>query len=329
MKCSDAILSLLLLAIMVTSSMTDIHAGLVKNKPLLILAVIGVLIHFISQADLHSWSVCCLLMTIMACFLYGCHIVAAGDSKLLIALACCFPSWFSYSLWFPTIAIPFLAFVFGSCFILGKAIRTIIQKHAWQTVRFPKSFFLQILATFAFSTTLSLVLSLVPIPHGFGMDIMVFLFSCIAIRWQHRLSPKIIASSGIASGIVDILLYLRFPALFSLKKTLAVLAVPFTYEAIHQLTGPFCYEVVPIRDLQPGMILSLESVLRFQDIAQIAEKTSEDVRCRLSTEDIFLIQKKKNQSGRPCTIVKKEPFAISISLGTLFTGIYLFLGVPQ
>ena len=87
------------------------------------------------------------------------------------------------------------------------------------------------------------------------------------------------------------------------------------------------YEIIPTSNVEKGMILSLETSLLFSNskVKGLPNPSTEDLRSRLTEEAQSIRRWEKSKYGvSEVKIVRKMPFAIFISLGTL---VFIFLGV--
>ena len=118
-------------------------------------------------------------------------------------------------------------------------------------------------------------------------------------------------------------------ALFSLNDIWIYLVIALLF-VLRQLIARYNYKNIPISEVKPGMIPSAANVAMMapSGIPGLPTGTTEDLRCKLSVENIAAIKKwyTKNKNFQTVTIVRKIPFAIFISMGYC---LFIFLGLIQ
>jgi hypothetical protein len=91
---------------------------------------------------------------------------------------------------------------------------------------------------------------------------------------------------------------------------------------VSEIAEKYNYKTIPTEDVKSGMVLSYGTILMFQPskVKGLPTYTTEDIRSRISGDEAERIVRWKNSKyGRPMiTIVRKIPFAIFITMGTIF-----------
>ena len=92
MKLCEILLMSIILVLGIVVIVTDFHAGVIKNKVLLVAIVFGVIINliyitFFAKNFLLVYLLNWFAVSLISVLLYAFHFWAAGDSKLMITLA--------------------------------------------------------------------------------------------------------------------------------------------------------------------------------------------------------------------------------------------------
>ena len=81
------------------------------------------------------------------------------------------------------------------------------------------------------------------------------------------------------------------------------------------------YKIIKTEDIKCGMVLSYTTVMSFSKsrVTGLPKTTTEDIRSRISDDEVNSILRWKNSKygSDTITIVRKIPFAIFISIGTI------------
>ena len=131
-----------LLALCINSSISDIKKGVVKNYTILIAIGAGIVLNaiewiFISSEYILVQIINILIVFILSILLYAFHIWAAGDCKLMFAIAVLIPYDLYLTIenqWFSLIFVLAFSFAFSYLFLIGDSIYSgIKRKHVIST----------------------------------------------------------------------------------------------------------------------------------------------------------------------------------------------------
>lgn len=330
----------LLCILCIYASVSDIRQGIIKNTVVFMAAVIGLLLDAVGWILFDSTNIIAQIMNITAVsavslLLYGLHIWAGGDCKLMIAIAVLVP----YELYVPiygrknTLALV-IAVIFGLSYLFLVADSVILRlrgkrradKRTLQTQfktvlwRWACSvayiLFINQLLAWIFPETISdfqILLWVINI-------CIVFIVSGFSVLQRKSLVCTVVALEIVAQIV------LHQQILSKIMVINYVFAVFFILLRI--LIDAYNYETIATADVQKGMILSSATTMLFihSKVKGLPGISSEDLRSRLTEEEAASVRRWES-SKYGCTtvqIVRKIPFAIFISIGTMA---FLAIGV--
>lgn len=313
------------------ATITDLKRGQISNKLLALFLAMGIvidLIYYYANAFLlQTFVINVGLMIIASLLLYFTHIWAAGDSKLVIVISILYPVRFtiSNSGFLLEVLIPAYAFVCSFVFLIADSV--------YQTVRRKES------------------LSVETILLKVKKNIWSYLASCIYVLTFLKIEILIENNYDMKLGLWKILLNISFLAIISAVRVLknkyvvffvavvsiSVSAISGIWEINLQRIGYYAlvvllmiiksyieqynYEDIDVNELKPGQILSMGSsiVINQYKMDNLPNISTEDMRSRLTDTEVdavkLLAERKKDL--KYITIVRKIPFAIFISIGTI------------
>ena len=326
----------ILMALVGAASYTDVKFGIIPNRMLMCAMGTGIVVNLVysfvtSGAYLTEYLSNVALLSVFALLLYALRLWAAGDSKLLIAVAFCLPGRF-LTFWdigmFASFSIVAIAFITAFIFVLGESVVLGIRNQdlfkslpAFDFPRYACSYLFTVAATTVFFVLFQRIVPRVFAEHGFmlmAVDLVVVLV-LMQLRNRFQLRTLWVAAAVmwvavlalIFSGNVVVLPHLN---LFAWALTLLV-----SFACV--LAGKYGYQEVPTSTVQAGMILSAGTVLSFRlsRVKGLPSGLSEDLTCRLSGDEAASVRRwERSAHGKPCvTIVRKLPFALFIGIGTV------------
>lgn len=329
----ECMLILLVAGCGVLASYQDLKTGLIPNRLLISFFVPGVLVQIL-YCFLGGWEYLpvylanlCFISLVALC-LYGFHFWAAGDSKLLICLTILYPAGLYFSedgSLFPGILILMCIFLIAYGYLIIDSIIALARKEKQYHSRFHMKDFIQsvknYLLCFLYLSLFEVVIQRVMGAYFYENQLAVH-FLCIFValmiydirylRKWYCLFPAIVVN-------IVLLIYSGIPQVS--WKSYLYLAVALV---LRYLIGGYNYQDIPTRDVKKGTILSLGSVLLFQNsrVKGLPMATTEDMRSRLSEEEAEAVRRwADSKSGQErITIVRKIPFAVFI-----FSGVVVFL----
>ena len=324
----------------IVSSVTDIRKGIVPNRFVLVAGCLGALINILnwwiidaSYIDLQLANIG--VVWLISGLLYFFHIWAGGDCKLMMSLAVILP----YKYYAPVMRdsvtlISVLAFTFIISYgylivdsiIYAKKNKRVIEKN--KLVDGIKKFLVRWITCISYITLADqlLLMAFKPLIIRFGWLLSVVnICILLLVTGIKRLNQKNIVICVLVAGILAKLFFKQplFSRMMIINYTLVILFV-----VLRLFIDEYNYEIIPTSNVEKGMILSLETSLLFSNskVKGLPNPSTEDLRSRLTEEEAQSIRRwEKSKYGvSEVKIVRKMPFAIFISLGTL---VFIFLGV--
>lgn len=320
------------------SSYTDIKYGYVKNLYLLSFSLSGIVLLtlqfvFFKNFILLDSLISILISVIMAVVLYLTHIWAAGDCKLLIVISILAPVELYREYNFLNFSIIFViafAFAFSYVFLIFDSICCgIKQKKIPDMTKVKSSMKLFILN---YLTSVCCVIAIDNILLYFFSDFIAqYIIVLLALNVSFViifnsvkcLNKKIIFPFALFAAVVLMCLRQSFSAMYLVNFILV-----FAVMLMKLFIGEYNYELIPTSDVKAGMIISTETSMLFvnsrvRGLPKISHENMADRITESECESIHRWEKSKYGS-KTVKIVRKIPFAVFISLGTVA---YIIVGV--
>lgn len=327
----DVISFILILLLSIYCSYTDFKSGIIKNKVLLSISLIGLI-----NIAIYIWNnriytnlyvINLIVVCIVSILLYAIHIWAAGDSKLfiVIGLILC-PKFCAYDagiLWTGVI-IPIIAFAMGFIVAFFESIIIFISKKEQLNIplikkeskRFIKNYFINIVYI-----TLIYKLENILLKDKFEKYLLVLIvLNCAFILFistkqiLRKLFPVLIV---LITSIVISLVSGNWFVAGRLKTYCFLIAFMF----IRIVINSYNYKFIHVDELKKGMILSSFTTVFFvkSRVKNLPGISTEDLRSRLTDEEVEAVKRwsQTKQGSVNIQIVKKVPFAIYITLGII------------
>ncbi len=329
----DILLIINLLVLCIVSSVLDIKKQIVPNVLVGSSIATGLILQlvsygFIVHENLFYHIVSVAGGIILSVLMYALNIWAAGDSKLLIGIIISLPAKYlqldSY-LSFQSVSIVFYSFAIAFLFLIMESLlkrvrdkNIQIQNLKTDLWKFVKSYIACSLHLFGINSFL-----LLTFPNSFEYlkDYSLLLnLILVMIISKNRFfyNTKVI----LVSTLIDILeatIMIRFSIFVNLSVSSFLIALLIFL--LKLLSEEYNYETIPLSDLKPGMIPSMESALLISNLGVLPDefdKMTEDLKSRLTADEVSIIIKSAHQKFNPkIVIVKKTPFAAFISIGTI------------
>ena len=322
----------------INATITDLRNSIILNKLIVrMLGVSGVLsaVYYIFFAkDLIPLYIINLLCTLVfALFFYGYNLWAAGDSKLLILIMVSLPARVYYENPFgpfPGFFVILLTFAVAfTCIVMDSIHQGIKERNLFQwSIQMPR--LRNVAVSYLFMVGSMTLINIVLInlfgyflsTSGFLVTALDFLIVLSLVQIRMKIENKILS---IATAIMWILIILiqGGGTLNLIKSRLDPHAwiVVLIVMLLRMLSEKYNYQKIEVDELKPRMILSAHTVMMLQisRVKGLPTCMTEDLRARLDEPQIEAIKRwKKTKNGKDfVVIVKKIPFAIYISLGTL------------
>lgn len=334
----EALLITVMICICISETISDMKTSTVRNKSLIIAAVIGLILDvvyygFLEQEYLIAFLLNTITMIIVAALFYGLHIWAAGDSKLLMVAIMLIPSRLYYAgdNIMAATGIMILIFSIAYLYLIGESLYLGVKN---------KDFFrIQKIGIDAKRLLLQYIRCVC----------LVTLFSTIAFR----LFPDFCNGNPILMMIIDMIIILAgyrmdifnkpIPLIALIVATVIVAAVwhgetiginwkiyilVIIVFVLRLLMEKYNYEEIQTENVEPGMVMSYATIVGFMPsrVKNLPKETTEDVRSRITEEEAEGIKRWGTSAKGSDTIiiVRKIPFAVFISIGVvLFVSICL------
>lgn len=325
-----------LIALVVHSSYTDVKSSTVSNRTLAYATVSGMVTNLVySFVTLGAYFVEYLsnivLLSVLSVLLYAFHLWAAGDSKLVIAVAFCLPGRF-LTFWdiglFPSFSIVAIAFIVAFIVIFTESVALGIRnRDLFQSLplisfsRYAYSYLFTISAVTVFFAILKCIVPRIFEEHGFMLMAVDFIVMLALMQLRNRFQlHRLKVAAAMMCGVLFLLLVSGNVAL-SLTFDFMTWALALFIMVACVLAGKYGYQTVRTSSIQAGMILSSATVLSFRSsrVKGLPNGLAEDLTCRLSDDEAASVRRWENSvHGSPyVTIVRKLPFALFIGIGTI------------
>lgn len=327
----EAILMALITLLGIYVSYTDIKDGIIQNKILLLMSIVGIIINVIyffilKNEFLIIYFTNLIIVSIIAFCFYVFHLWAAGDSKLLICINILFPArlydndQFSFA---PSINAIIYIFLAAYIYIVIDSIFKFIKKEKFYIKKFNglkeiKKFFVQYIISFLYLRGIGQILKFA-LKDFYYKNQLFFSFINIFII-------LIIHSKGVLKKwyfiLITMVINIAFYQNFSINSvSLYSYVVLFIVLLLRYLLNGYNYKEIPTNTVTKGMVLSKSTIMYFipSKVKGLPKVTYEDMRSRLSQEEVeAIIRWKDSKYGKnTITIVSKIPFAVFIIIGEL------------
>lgn len=321
-------------------TVTDLKKGIIQNKVLLIAGTIGLFANavyyaFFARDLVLAFVLNLIVMIVLSVALYALHIWAAGDSKLLMLTIFLIPTRIYYEGNYVTATTVILIIIFSIAylFVLAESLYLgINQKNIFKINKLKpdiKLMLFQYIKCTCLVTIFSFIMR-VCLPEFYNsnlelmmlINMLIVLFS-YGIKFLDKPLPLTILvvvsiASYICSNGMD----------FNLKESLKTYPLVLVVLILRLFAEKYNYKTIPTSQVEKGMVLAYSTVLLFMpsNIKGLPKETTEDIRSKINEEEVASIKRWENSKfGQgEISIVRKIPFAIFISIGTL---IYTFLRV--
>lgn len=333
----EALLLTILLITLGISTYTDCRENLIKNRVLLLAGGMSLLVDSIyyimfGMDYLEIFFKNFILLAVIAMAFYYYNLWAAGDSKLLLVVGLDIPGRIyglrGYSETSGVIIIVFaFAFAFGwvvlQAIYLGLRQRNLlnIQRRSVNYVRIVVSYLFMV----AVIQLIDVVLQAVFYKY-IGNDVILLdavycliVLTLISIRDKMTTKQVGILAAGLWGGVEIAFLLNLVSIRVQLKGYLLILV--FLLFLIRMLVEKYNYRSIPTEQVQAGQILSAATVMSFSvsRVCGLPQGITEDLRSKLTADEAESVRRWKSSKygEKDVVIIRKVPFAIFISIGTI------------
>ncbi len=336
----ETILLTILTCESIASSITDVKSGVVYNKSLLFAAIAGAAADIVyyclfAREYFAFFAVNFCAVAVISIVFYAYHIWAAGDSKLFILTVMLIPARI-YSEnrlgVVPAMSILIYTFSIAFVYVIAESIVLDIKQRSLPNLKFNirgelftflKQYIYCAVYMIAFYQIMRFIL-----PNAYSQNApLLFLINIVFVLTliNYNLFKPVLFLVGAAVIALSCLFQgsggFTVPDLKSFVLMIALIL-------IRKITQRHNYKELPTQEVKAGMVLSFVTVATFINsrTKELPQSTTEDISSRISAVEAESIRCwGKSKAGKPTIIVvRKIPFAIFISIGTL---IFVLSGV--
>lgn len=306
-------------------ALSDCRTSLVPNKAIIVGFLIGITLHvgllITGYASFYpTWLINMVLADLLAFGMFYIKMWAAGDAKLFMLMYFLLPPSLldNGSLAFCIIPYMFIFIPALGWMAVDSLVRLIRKEETRKQPLQIKQMVTNISINLIESTALYSVASfcfgsfIAEESLFFAVLMIVYVFWCNSVPWMRKW-PAIIAH-----GIVMVIFWSINSwtvALPQWSSQIILIAVILCQRFI----AMYNYQLIPTECVRTGMILSTETVLRFQlsRVHGLPIDASEELSTKISAEQADAVRRwEKSAHGQPTVwIVRKVPFAIMILIG--------------
>ena len=329
---TESVMLSLMILICVQATITDLRRGIIQNKILLFGTIISVIfnsVYYIIFASeyVQAFIINFGVMVVLSVFFYSTHIWAAGDSKLLMFVVSLIPARIYYSgnnvaasvsILIVIFSLAFFFYVFES-FCIGIKEKSLFSMNRLKidvlrmVTQYVKCTCVITLINFLVSIVMPIFYNEnVPLFMIINMIIVLLICNVELLNKWYAILPLVVLTSIIITIQGREFRFANW-AIYGVVCIVVILRI---------LAEKYNYKIIPTEEVKCGMVLSYGTIMLFQPskVKGLPTYTTEDIRSRISEgEAESIVRWKDSKYGRPViTIVRKIPFAIFITMGTIF-----------
>lgn len=340
----ESLLLTTLLCVCGYATYTDFKTGLIPNKALLIsvsaVLVLDILYYSLFQRELvGGFLLNFAVNTFLSILLYAYSFWGAGDSKLMILAGIAVPARFYasniFSLPIITITVQTFAIAFTYLVIESIILGIIRRDFFMSSKKFTISSLKRIIGSYLLSYTyillFSFIIRLISSDYlessSYIVPLCNFFIVFTILNFNFFKKIYVVGSVLMADIILMVIFRSTLPSVIPPVWNLLIIAIVLAFRF---LAEKYNYKSISASDAAQGMILSFETILRFNSskIKGLPLMTTEDFRSRISADEAESIKKwaGTQKTSSEITIVRKLPFAIFISIGVItFLGLRMWI----
>lgn len=332
----EGVLITLLIYTCIYVTITDLKKGLIQNKVITLTAILGLIANIVyytifAKAFVIAFILNIIVMMAISIAFYALHIWAAGDSKLLMLTVFLIPTRLYYqgNNVTATVVIMIIIFSIAYLYIIGESIYLGIKEKNFFKMSIVKNDIKLMVKQYIKCTCLVtffgfIVRMIAPDFYAKNIELMMILnMILILLSYNFKLFDKIIPL--ICLVLATVASYI-FTSGTDFSFNLNIYPLVLLVLLLRLCVEKYNYQTIPTNKVEKGMVLAYSTIVYFipSTIKGLPkEKSTEDIRSRITEEEAENIKRWENSKyGQPeIIIVRKIPFAIFISLGTV---IYTF-----
>ena len=326
----EAFLISLLIYTSIYVTATDLKKGIIQNKIIIIVSLLSLIantIYYVFFAKIFILAYI-LNLSVMICIsiaFYALHIWAAGDSKLLMLVISLIPAriYYAGNNVAATVIIMMLIFSIAYVYIISESIYLGIKEHNLFKIGAIKGDIKLMVKQYIKCTCLVTLFGFLirfVLPQFYSNNIeliMIINMIIILLSFNFKFFDKVVPL------ICLVAITAVFQILFGGKVAISWRLYPVVLLVLilRFFAEKYNYQTIATSEVKEGMVLSYSTIVYFipSSIKGLPSKTTEDIRSRLNGIETDSIKRwEKSKYGQPTiTIVRKIPFAIFISIGTI------------
>ena len=309
-------------------SWMDIHTQRIPNKAILLSLGAGICLHLVyiilwGTAYYVDWLLEMLIADMIAFVLYLNQVWAPGDVKLFSASYFLVPPRILDMFSLQHAVTPFLLiFSLALLYVLMDTFIRLIRREKWKASPLPDKsvLFFRLIQTLIISSGM-FYLILLFFHESTGQNGLFVSFAVMMYVFTVSDKPFFRKWQILLMHLIPIFLYwITHTMVIPIPdwQTLLILCVMFL---VKQLAARFNYQCIPTSSIQPGMVLSADTVSLFfsSKVQDLPLDISENLSARISDKNAEAVKRwEKTAKGKSeIWIVRKMPFAIMIFIGFL------------
>ena len=324
------------------ASYFDIKKGIIPNKLIVISAVpvicLDVIYYsFYAKDYFKLFIINFAILSVLSILMYALNLWAAGDSKLLFLIVLAIPGRMYNSevgarlspalfIIVLTFSVAFIYVIIESAFLIIKNKTKLSLDFSIRTiVKFLKQYY----CCFIYISFINYGINILfPSFSASNSYLIIFLNLFLAIvisKFKFFFNKIAVIIFSVLTISLMVFFYIKNPMSAPNIKVYIYLAILLILRAIAER---FNYKEIETSNIKPGMILSYGTVLNFipSKVKGLPESTTEDMRSRITQDEVeSILRWKDSKYGEDkITIVRKIPFAIFMSIGSL---LYIILRI--
>lgn len=315
------------------SSISDIRTSIISNRVLCVFCIIGLLLNtilYLTSKEFFRYYIInlgCMIVCSMA--MYFLDMWAAGDSKLLIAIMLLIPGKViaQYDILgsMPGMLIIIYSFSIAFAVVVAESIIITIKERKKPILHISASLVKNSIKYYlcgsmymlAFNFLINLLFEAFFVNNVSLLVVSNLLFATLLFKID-LLFRKTSFVIGFIVFIITTFFQIRNGSMLLFIKSLLIMA---SLVLLSKFSEKYNYETIETEKVRSGMILSSVCVLNMQKskIKGLPTGLSEDMDCRLTEDEACSVRRWKDSvyGKSTVTIVRKLPFALFISIGTL------------
>jgi len=326
---AEGIMFLLLLAVMIISSFTDIRGGYIYNKILLPFAISAVVMDavyygYFNREQFLIFVANVIVIFIVSAGLFYTNSFAGGDAKLLMTISLLYPAreYIAYKRSLLTLFMAVgIGIVYGYIYLLLSTIVQTIRRKNKITFKYAFEYITNYLKFFICTLLyVSVVNGVIAIIQGANVYVSDWIIRivCIVVAFsvgQFSIFKKWYSIVAVIVVNIGISIYLK-TLLFSTDISTYYLVICLML--CRMIIGSGLYEEIQVQNIRKGIILSTATTIMMQNskIEGLPGISTEDLKSRLTETEANSVklwaEKKQIES---LMVVKKIPLGIFIALG--------------